>query len=140
LANGSHTATVVSGLSGSATVSGIETYIVGASCGTDCVTSSRNINITVVFNGYKVKSSDNTTTTITGTVTYADDTWSRQSGLSYSSGGSVRISSKSTVNVDVAETSGSFAYSDAITFYASDSNASYVKGWCIAKNGITYYF
>ena len=139
LSNGSHTQTLVSGLSGTATVSGTETYSVGQSCGTNCVRTSANVSITIVFSSYAVMSANNTRTTLTGTVTYTDYTWSQQSGLSYSSGGSVSVGGNG-VSYHIVETSGSFAYSDTITFDASGSGPAYVNGWCRPGNGTTYSF
>ena|SRR3990170_1503548 len=139
LNNGSHWETLVPGLSGTASVSGTETYSVGQSCGTNCVRTSANVNITVIFNGYAVMSANNTRTTLTGTVTYTDYTWYQQSGLTYSSGGSVSVGGNG-VSYNIAETSGNFAYSDTLTFDASGSGPAYVNGWCRPSNGTTYSF
>ncbi|MEJ2641881.1 MAG: hypothetical protein P8010_20130, partial [Desulfosarcinaceae bacterium] len=92
LSTGSFTDEEVYGTTGSAIATGRINYENHVSCGSDCVRSSSDVSITVVFNNYKGPVSDNEEVTLTGTVTYSDTTWSRQSGLSYTSGGSIAVS------------------------------------------------
>lgn len=138
LSHGTYSGTRVYGISGDAVVSGDYYFTSGIDCGTDCVRSERDIDLTVVFSNYKAMSCDNCEATITGTVYYTDNTWSRQSGLSYSSGGTISVAGEDVIFKEVYD--GSWGYSDVISFYASRSSGSSFSGWCIPKDGITYDF
>jgi hypothetical protein len=138
LSHGTYSGIKIYGISGDASVSGDYYYTSGIDCGTDCVRSERDIDLTVAFNKYKVMSCDNCEATITGTIYYTDNTWSRQSGLSYSSGGTITVAGDNVVFKEVYD--GRWGYSDVITFYASRSSGSSFSGWCTPKNGITYNF
>jgi hypothetical protein len=138
LSHGTYNGTIVYGISGEASVYGDYYYTSGIDCGTDCVRSERDIDLTVSFSNYKVMSCDNCEATITGTVYYTDNTWSRQSGLSYSSGGTISVAGENVKFKEVYDDS--WGYSDVITFYASRYSGSSFSGWCTPKNGITYDF
>ncbi|MBN2213432.1 MAG: hypothetical protein JW723_04245 [Bacteroidales bacterium] len=138
LSHGTYSGTIVNGISGNASVSGDYYYTSGIDCGTDCVRSEKDIDLTVVFSNYKVMSCDNCEATITGTVYYTDNTWSRQSGLSYSSGGRITVEGEDVAFKEVYD--GSWGYSDVISFYASRSPGDSFSGWCIPQDGNTYDF
>jgi hypothetical protein len=117
LANGSFSSQSVSGNSGTAAVTGTVNYQSGISCGSSCVRSQNATTITIVFNQFVVNTASNTTTTLTGTVVFTDNTWSQQSGLSYSSGGTSCIVAQSTITYRYVGTdaAGQFGASDTIT-------------------------
>ncbi len=137
--HGTHSGTVVAGGSGTAAVTGDSTYTSGISCGSDCVRSETDTDLTIVYNNFTCMTADNTEATISGTVTYTDNTWSSQSGFSYSSGGSVAIEG-SNVAYRVVDVDGSWGYSDTITFSATGNSAAYLSGWCQPSNGTVYSF
>lgn len=141
LANGTYDGTVVNGMSGTATVDGHYHYDRGMSCGTDCVRSVHDASMTIVFDRFRVTTSDNSEITVSGTVAYTNTTWSRQSGLSYSSGGKVRVSGSNVDCTWIVDSDGDrWGYSDTISFDASGDSAAYVNGSISASNGSTYTF
>jgi hypothetical protein len=117
MSNGTYSGHLVSGSSGTASASGTVSFQSGISCGSSCVRSQNNTTLTIAFSQYAVNTNTNTTTTVTGTLTFQDTEWSQQSGLSHSSGGSICVSSSTSLNYRFAGTSGStqFGYSDTIT-------------------------
>jgi hypothetical protein len=130
----------VEGISGSANISGKEEYT-NSSCGTDCIRSDTDVDVTVLFDNYKAKTSSNEETTLSGTVLYRDTRWNRQSGLYYSSGGKVycdgsNVKYKAVVYDDSGKPD--WGYSDTISFDAS--GGTYLDGSCTVGNGTTYYF
>jgi hypothetical protein len=139
---GNFSSVTVHGTSGTAVVSGTKTYTSGISCGADCVRSETDIDVTVVFNGYTTNTASNQRTTVSGTVSYRDTRWSRQSGLSYSSGGKVYVDGANIAYESVVydESTGDtkWGYSDTITFDAS--GGTYLDGWCVPNDGNTYSF
>jgi hypothetical protein len=137
LSRGSYTGKVVSGLSGTATVSGLVDYSSHVSCGSDCVKSETDINLTIVFDEYRVMSCTNCESVITGTVNYINNLWSRQSGLYYSSGGLIYLEG-TDVALKIMIDEGSWGYDDIINFDASGSSS--MSGWCKASDGNTYSF
>jgi len=92
LSNGTYSNTQVPGTTGTATLAGTVSFQSGLSCGSSCVRSQNNTNLTIVFNQFVASATSNTSTTVTGTITYSDNEWSQQSGLNYSSGGSLCVS------------------------------------------------
>jgi len=124
------------GLGGTATVTGKDTYTTASS--SSCVSSTRIADLTtVVFDNYKVMSSDNVEATITGTVTFYYYYYSQQCSGGYSSNKSVSISGDSVqVRFVVDGTSG---YQDTISFGASGTSSMLLHGSCTA-GGTTYYF
>lgn len=142
LSTGSFTDEEVYGTTGTAIATGHINYENNVSCGSDCIRSSSDVSITVVFNNYKGPVADNEDVTLTGTVTYSDTTWSRQSGLSYTSGGSISVSGTNVQYYSLATTDYSqWGYQDTITFSGSgDGIHAPFSGWCTASNGETYSF
>lgn len=138
LSHGTYTGTTVFGISGTASVSGDYYYYSGISCGTDCVRSETEIDLTIVFDNYHVMSCDNCEATISGTVSFTNNKWSRQSGLGYSSGGSITVSGQNVAFKEVYN--GNRGYSDVISFSAAGSDIYSISGWCIPKDGNTYTF
>lgn len=143
LPDGEHGGTVVSGDAGRATVSGHKSYQDGISCGTDCVRSETDHDLTITFERFRTRTAENVEVVLTGTVAYRDDGWSQQSGGSYSSGGGVAISGSS---VDAAyvgtDAAGTFGTADVITFSASagEPHVGSVSGSCTAGDGSAYSF
>ena len=123
-------------LAGTATVTGENTYTTASSG--SCVSSTRTADLTtIVFDNYRVMSSDNVEATITGTVTFYYYYYSQQCSTGYSSNRSVSISGDSVqVRFVVDGTSG---YQDTITFDASGTSSMLLHGACTA-GGTTYYF
>ena len=91
----------------------------------------------MVFTKYRVMSNDNTESTVSGTVHYTDNTWSRQSGLGHSSGGKIETDGSGVDYKAVFDNSG---YQDKFSFSASGATLYSFSGWCIPKNGIRYEF
>lgn len=132
--------TVVSGsLGGSATVSGTARYISGQSCGMDCVESHHETELTIVFDDFSVMSNDNTQARVSGEISYTDDTWSRQSGMNYSSGGWVGGSGSNVHGRFVVD--GDWGLDDVVsfTFSAYKGDLYSMTGDVSCSNG-TYYF
>ena len=139
LSNGSFSGTVLYGNSGTATVSGSESYTGTVSCGTDCVSSTYEANISVTFSNYRVNYS-NGEFTINGTAMYYEYRYSRQSGLSYSSSERYTVTSSGPVYVRMVY-DGTWGYEDTVQFSATSTRAPYLMGgWCSASNGSTYNF
>ena len=139
LAHGTYTNEVVSGVSGTASVAGEKYYYSGVDCGYDCVRSYNDTAIEIVFADYKAVYCDYDTcaTTLSGTVTYTDDTWSRQQGSYYTSGGSV-VMAGSDVSCYTVVSPGYIAdwgYQDTISFMAGEEG---YYGACTPSNGETY--
>lgn len=137
--NGEHDGLVIEGASGRAVVTGTRSYQSGQSCGTDCVSSQNNHDLTIVFEDFSYSR-----TTIDGTVSYRDTTWSQTSGVSgYSSGGSVMISG-AEVQVLYESSLGDdeIRYGDVMTFSASANspNVGNPSGSCTPSNGARYRF
>ncbi|WP_455381305.1 hypothetical protein [Salinispira pacifica] len=120
LSNGTITAKVVSGMSGSATVDGYKSYT-QSSCGTDCVSSTYDAQVTITFSDFAVQSSDNATTTITGSVYFKDHEYSRQYEYSFSSSRSYTIRSNSNIQYKMV-VDNDWGYEETFTFSASGSN------------------
>jgi hypothetical protein len=137
ITQGNHSGTSVEGLSGNVRVTGKFNFSSGINCGTDCVKSESDIDLTMVFTKYRVMSNDNTESTISGTVHYTDNTWSRQSGLGHSSGGTIEADGSGVDYKAVFDNSG---YQDKFSFSASGATLYSFSGWCIPKNGIRYEF
>lgn len=142
LPHGTYTNEVVDGISGTASVTGDYYYYDNVDCGFNCVESYNDTTITVVFTDYKAASADNAETTLSGTVTYANNKWSRQSGLSYSSGGSIPVSGNDVSYYrKIWNDYETWGYQDTISFSASGSSIhGSFSGWCTASNGMTYSF
>ncbi len=137
--HGTHNGTVINEGGGTAIVSGSYDYDSNISCGSNCVRSETDADLTIVYLNFKCMANSNVEGIVTGTVNYSDNTWSRQSGTSYSSGGSVSIEG-SDVSYRARDVDGSFDYSDTISFNASGNSAGYLSGWCRPSNGNTYDF
>lgn len=125
---------------GSATVTGLEYYSGQVSCGSSCVKSTYEVTITVSFNGYKVKSSDNVVATISGTVNYYAYSYSQQSGLSYSSSKTVRIDGNSVQVSFVPTDIVNWGYVDTISFSASGKTAGLLSGSVTTAGGANFTF
>jgi hypothetical protein len=138
---GTFTGRAVAGLSGTATYSGHATSSSG-SCGTDCVSRTTDVKVTVVFSGYRVKVASNQELTLTGTASLTDNTWSRQNGLSYSSGGSMTVSSTRLVARDaITDANGQvWGESDTIALSTGSAGGSNWSGSMVPSNGVTYSF
>lgn len=138
---GTLSSVTVQGTSGSASVSGTKTYASGISCGTDCVRSETDIDVTVVFNNYTANTASNERTTVSGTVNYRDTSWSQQSGLSYSSGGGIYVDGTNVAFASVVydQSTGEtrWGYTGTLTFNAS--GGTYLDGWC-EVDGVRYDF
>jgi len=141
LGSGTYDGTIVTGTSGTAAVTGYYTYEGNISCGSSCVRSETDADLTIVFDEFRFVYEDSSSySTITGTVTYRDTTWSQQSGLSYSSGGSIRVQGSNVVFETVFQDYNRWGYADIISFDASGRSTDNMGGWCIPGNGNTYEF
>jgi hypothetical protein len=138
LAFGTYSNEIVNGTSGTAKMTGIYNYTANISCGTDCIRSVTNVNVTIVFDHYQVMSCTNCESIVTGTITYTDNTWSQQSGLSHTSGGSISLAGTGVAFKELID-GGSSGWNDVISFSASGDFYN-MSGWCKAGNGITYNF
>lgn len=138
LENGTFTDEVVTGLSGTATVDGYESYT-QSSCGDFCTEREYNAEVTIVFSNFTVNSASNAVTTISGTIYYKDYDYSRQSGVSsYSSSRSYTIRSTSTIQYRMTADN-EWGYEDILTFSASGSNP-YQPSGSMRTNSGTYFF
>lgn len=140
LSNGTFSGTIVNGISGTAAVTGTESSATGVSCGTDCVRSTYDADVTVVFNNYKFDYASNNPVTLSGTVLYTEHWSSTQSGLSYSSSQSITVRSSGPVQyysfVDL--TSGDYGYQDTITFNATSSSGLTFDGTLTNGANVTF--
>jgi hypothetical protein len=140
LSNGTFSGTIVNGISGSATVTGTESSASGVSCGTDCVRSTYDAVVTVVFNNYKFNYASNNAVTLSGTVLYTEHWSSTQSGLSYSSSQSITVRSSGQIQyysfVDLS--SGDYGYQDTITFDATSSSGLTYNGTLTNGANVTF--
>jgi hypothetical protein len=144
LGNGSYTNQVVNGREGigTATVTGSKSYD-STYGGSDSLTTTRTYNVTIVFDSFKTKTSDNSDITISGKVDYYYYDRMYTTGYGYSSSSSTSIESQSPVQITAKYQQDSeryFGIKDTITFSASASNSSILHGSCTVKKGVTYYF
>jgi hypothetical protein len=138
LDHGSYSGQVVSGISGTATVTGDYYFYSGVSCGSDCVRSYNDTSIEIVFNGFKATYPDNGTVTLTGTVNYSDNSSSRQSGLSYSSSGNISVEGNDVSFQQVIQGySSTYGYKDTISF-SGYGDLYDMSGSLTASSGNTY--
>ncbi len=142
LSNGSYGGTIVSGKSGSAIVSGTVSYQSGISCGSDCVQSGNNTSLVIAFNRCAVNTASNTTTTISGTINFADTTYSRQSGLSYSSGGRISIASTTSIAYERIGTSAAatFGTRDTVISVSSSGPSTVDQHGSLSTAAASYVF
>jgi hypothetical protein len=124
LSNGTFTGSVVNGITGTATVTGTEASTSYVSCGTDCIRSTYDADVTVVFSNFKFNYASNNAVTLTGSVEYTEHYTATQSGLSYSSSRSITIHSNGQVQYlsIIALSTGDTGYQDTITFDATGSS------------------
>jgi hypothetical protein len=140
LVEGTYNDGVVDGISGTASVTGDYYHYSGVDCGVDCVQSWNDIDLAIVFTDYTALCADNAEATLSGIVTYTDNTWSQQQGQNYTSGGSVVMA-----GIDVSfymlvwyeHTTKTWRYQDTISFEAGEEG---YDGCCIPSNGVTYCF
>jgi hypothetical protein len=137
---GTYTGRVVTGLSGTATLSGHATSSRG-SCGTDCVSLTNDTSVTAVFDGYRAKLGADQEVTLTGTVTIANTTYNRTTPTSSTSGGSMSVKSSSLIARDAITTNGQvWGESDTVTVSTSSPAGSNWSGTLKGSNGVTYTF
>ncbi len=138
--------TTVNGASGTATVTGKNLYTQTFG-GSNSVTNTTDVAVTIEFNNFKVQSMDNITMRLNGTVkfTYYYSITTYGSG-GYSSTRSISIQNSTTavqVEMDIYDawdpSTLTSAYQDTITFSASGSYEAMLSGSCTATGG-TYYF
>jgi hypothetical protein len=141
LDNGTFTNVVVNGITGTATVTGYESYTGNQSCGASCIESTYDAIVTIVFNNFKTKGSyTNVEFVLNGTIYYDKYNWSMTSSSGYSSSRSVQITSTGSVQVQEIIDGGSWGYQDTILFDASGTSFDSMSGSCTVSSGITYYF
>jgi hypothetical protein len=142
LSNGTFSSTNVNGTTGTASVTGTESSSTGVSCGTDCVRSRYDADVTVVFTNFKFNYASNDVVTLTGTVVYTEHSSSTQSGLSYSSSRSITIKSSGQVQYNdvITYSTGGSTYQDAVTFNASGSSEYNLSGTLANGAGATFSF
>lgn len=138
---GTYSGRVVTGLSGTATFSG-QALSTSSSCGTDCTRRSRDINVSVVFSGFRVRTGGNMELTLTGTATVVDTTLSRQNGLSYTSGGSATVSATGlSAREVITEANGQvWGEDDTVRLVARYSPGQSWTGTLVPRNGVSYSF
>jgi hypothetical protein len=138
---GTYSARVVSGLSGTATFTG-QALSTSSSCGTDCIRRSQDVNVSVVFSGFRVRTGGNMELTLTGTATLVDTTWSRQNGLGYTSGGSAMVSATglSAREVVTASNGQVWGEDDTVRLVARHSPGQSWTGTLVPRNGVSYSF
>lgn len=139
--SGTYTGRVVAGLSGTATFTG-QSLSTSTSCGTDCVRRAQDVSVTVVFNGFRIATGSNKELTLTGTATVTDTTWSRQSGLSSSSGGSATVSATGLAAREViTESNGQrWGEDDSVRLAARYTPGNSWTGTLVPRNGVSYSF
>ena len=138
---GTYTGRVVSGLSGSVTVSGHSISSSG-SCGTSCVSRSHDMNVTAVFNNYRAKRGSNEEVTLTGTATLTDTTSNRTTGTASSSSGSIGMHSANlTARHAITEPGGQvWGEADTVDVSVSSPSGSNWSGALRGGSGATYSF
>lgn len=141
---GTYNAQVVSGTSGTATVTGTKSYTGAVSCGTDCVSSTHSADMTIVYNDYyaqPIGGATNTKIRITGTVTFTDTRSSRQQGLTFSSSGRMRVAgSNLAVRYEITSSTGAvYGYADTVTMATTSTTGStWSDGTLTTAAGRTY--
>lgn len=141
LNNGTFSNTVVNGISGTATVTGYESYTGTVSCGASCVQSTYDAIVTIVFNNFKTKGSyTNVEFILNGTIYYDKYEWSQTTGSGYNSSRSVQINSNSALQVQESIDGGVWGYQDTINFSASGTTFDSMSGSCTVGSGTTFYF
>jgi hypothetical protein len=144
LANGTYSGKVINCITGTVTVTGTEASQNQISCGSSCVQSTYDADITFVFNNCNWKNLSNAYATINGSIKYSRSDWSRQSGLSFSSSKSMQMNNVNG-KVQFREvidqgTSTAHGYKDTFAFNASGSNPYLLHGTLTAQNGVTYTY
>lgn len=142
LSHGTYSAEEVQGTTGNALVSGDYYFYNDVYCGSMCNKDYNDTDLIIVFTNYTGKTSDNSEATLTGTVTYSDNTWNQQSGTYYSSGGSIAVSGNDvSYDWEAWNDYKTWGVSDTITFsgFGSSIHGSF-SGWCTPSNGVTYSF
>lgn len=137
LANGTYTSVSRSGTAGSAIVSGTISHQSGISCGTSCVRSETNTTLTIVFTGYGANTASNTTTTLSGTITYRDTRYSQQTGSGYTSGGSLCVTATTVLQYRMTGTdaAGTFGLSDTIMAFSACGSETSQSGSLTTSSG-----
>lgn len=139
--SGTYSGRTVAGLSGTATFTGHATST-NTSCGTDCIRRAQDVNVSVVFSGFRVKAGGNTEVTLTGTATLVDTTWSRQNGLAYTSGGSATVTATGLAAREaITEASGQvWGEDDTVRLTARYTPGRSWSGTLVPRNGVSYSF
>lgn len=138
---GTYTGRMVAGLSGTATFTG-RALSTSTSCGTDCIRRAQDVSITVVFSAFRVRSGGNSELTLTGSATFVDTTWSRQSGLSYSSGGSATVTATGlAARHAITEADGRvWGENDNVRVTSRYTPGQSWSGTLVPGNGVSYSF
>ena len=139
LADGTYNNEVVYGISGTASVTG-DCYHYSGDCGVDCVESWNDVDLMITFANYEAACADNAEATLSGTITYTDDTWSQQQGQNYNSGGSVDMAGSDVsfyMYIWYEDPIPDWCYEDTISFELGEEG---YHGCCIPSNGVTYCF
>jgi len=143
---GTYNNTVINGPSGgTATVSGSKSFSGTQSCGSSCVTSSNNANLTITYNDYYAPPgrSSNTKVRLTGTVTFSDSRRTTQNGLSFSSSGEQRVTATSmlSVRLEITDSTGRvYGYADTLSALSAFGTGVSWDGSMRPSNGVTYSF
>ena len=143
--SGTYNNAVINGTSGgTATVSGSKSFSGTQSCGSSCVSSSNNANLTITYHDYYARpgSSTNTKVRLTGTVTYTDNRRTTQNGLSFSSSGEQRVTATSmlSVRLEITDSTGrTYGYADTLSAFTAFGSFS-SDGSMRPSNGVTYSF
>ena len=143
LTNGTYTNQVVKGpVSGTASVTGNIFFQSGISCGANCVRSENKTGVTIVYSSYAIHTASNTTTTVSGSIQYTDTTFSQQSGLNFSSGGTVSMVGGTAVSYELIGTSGSttFGTRDTLMSFSSSGTGDSDQHGTLVTAGGTFNF
>lgn len=143
LADATYNDEVVYGISGNASVTG-DYYHYSVDYSPDHFQSWSATDITIVFTDYTAAWAGNYyEATLSGTVTYTDNTWSWQDGENYSSGGSVVMAGGGVsfyMCVWFSNWTLDRGWQDTISFEAGEECCDgYLIGWLVPSNGVTYY-
>jgi hypothetical protein len=140
LSNGTFSGSTVNGITGTATVTGTEASTSNVSCGYDCIRSTYDADVTIVFSDFKFNYASNNAVTLTGSVDYTEHYTSTQSGLNYTSSRSITVHSNGPVQylswIDL--TTGDYGYQDTITFNATGDSDWNFSGTLTNNAGVTF--
>jgi len=140
--SGSYTGRVVAGLSGSASFTGHSNYTSGVSCGSNCVSSSHDTDVTIVFDRFRVARGGNSVVTLSGRMTLTDNTANRTTPTTSSSTGSIRVQATGlAARNEITSSDGrTYGQDDVVNLVLQSAAGASWSGTLQTANGSSYAF